>query len=153
MKAAVYTGSRNLYPYMVPAIKSLLIHSDVDKIYLYIQDDQFPEYLPPNIQIRNATNQKYFRKYSPNLNSKFTYLAMMRAALAKEFPDLDKILSLDVDTIVVKNISDVWNLPIQDYYFAASREPLRSKGGEYYTCDLYVNTGVCLYNLKQLSHD
>lgn len=32
--------------------------------------------------------------------SRYTYLAMMRAALAKVFPNIDTILSLDVDTIV-----------------------------------------------------
>ena len=42
------------------------------------------------------------------MNSSFTYLAMMRAALAKLFPDIDRILSLDVDTIIDQNISDLW---------------------------------------------
>ena len=34
MKVAVYTGTRNLYSDMLPALNSLLVHSDVDKIYL-----------------------------------------------------------------------------------------------------------------------
>jgi lipopolysaccharide biosynthesis glycosyltransferase len=106
---------------MIPAIKSLLINSDVDKIYLLIEDDVFPFDLPSNVETINVSNQKYFRPNGPNMNSHYTYLAMMRAALAKVFPDLDTILSLDVDTIVNQDISDVWNLPIENYYFAASR--------------------------------
>ena len=31
MKAAVYTGTRNLYEHMIPAMKSLMINSPVDK--------------------------------------------------------------------------------------------------------------------------
>ena len=153
MKVAVFTGSRNLYHNMIPAIKSLLLNSDVQKIYLLIEDDKFPEYLPECVQVINVSDQKFFRKNGPNMNSRFTYLAMMRAALAKMFPDLDKILSLDVDIIVNKNISSLWNLPIQNYYFAAAREPLRSTGGKYYTCPLYTNTGIALYNLKKLRED
>lgn len=42
MKTAVYTGTKNLYPHMIPAIKSLLFNSDVDIIYLLIEDDVFP---------------------------------------------------------------------------------------------------------------
>ena len=42
MKVAVYSGTRKLYPYMAPAIRSMMANSSVDKIYLYIEDDQFP---------------------------------------------------------------------------------------------------------------
>ena len=42
IKAAVYTGTKNLYKAMVPAVKSLVCNSDVDKIYLFIEDDKFP---------------------------------------------------------------------------------------------------------------
>lgn len=50
MKAAVYCGTRNLYRQMITAAKSLLIHSDVDKIYFLIEDDDFPYSLPPEIE-------------------------------------------------------------------------------------------------------
>lgn len=46
MKAAVYTGTKNLYREMVTASKSLLINSDVDKIYLLVEDDEFPLEIP-----------------------------------------------------------------------------------------------------------
>ena len=45
IKAAVYTGTRNLYKQMVVAVKSLIRNSDVDKIYLLIEDDEFPYWL------------------------------------------------------------------------------------------------------------
>ena len=41
MRAAVYSGSRNLYPHMVTAAKSLVANSSVEKIYFLIEDDKF----------------------------------------------------------------------------------------------------------------
>ena len=46
MKAAVYCATRNLYLDLIPAVKSLLANSDVDRVYLLIEDDAFPEELP-----------------------------------------------------------------------------------------------------------
>ena len=145
MRAAVYTGSRNLYQHMVVAVKSILINSNVERVYLLIEDDDFPYELPDCVEIRNVSDQKYFKPDGANMNSKFTYLAMMRAALAFEFPKLDKILSLDVDTIINRNISELWDLSLDGYYFAAAQEHHRTRNGF-----LYTNTGVALYNLEKL---
>ena len=153
-KVAVYTGTRNMYRYMPAAVKSLLANSDVDDIWLLIEDDEFPkEYnLPECIHTRNLSNQKYFPKDGPNFNSGWTYMALIRAALYKEFPDLDRVLSLDVDTIVVKDISAIWNLPLEDkYYFAASDEVDTSFkwSKKLEKKFLYTNVGVCLMNLEK----
>ena len=144
-KVAVYTGSRNLYPMMVPAVKSLLRWSSVDEIWLFIEDDAFPEWLPECVHVRNVSGQAYFPPGSANMRSDFTYFALMRAALCHEFPDLDVILSLDVDTVCVGDMDAVWDIDLGDCYFAASIEPLKAKEGL-----MYCNTGVSLYNLKRL---
>lgn len=142
----MYTGSRNIYDDMYASAKSLIAHSDVDKIYFLIEDDEFPyPILEDIIEIRNVSNQEYFFPWGPNSKSKFTYLAMMRAALALEFKEYDRILSLDCDTICLRNVSHIWELPIDDLYFAASSEAHRCIGGL-----LYTNIGVCLQNLKKL---
>ena len=147
MKAAVYTGTRNLYGLMVPAVKSLICNSDVDEVWLLIEDDVFPHELPDVVNVRNVSGQTYFRADGPNMGSRFTYMAMMRAALAKEFPDYDRILALDVDTIVDGDISELWGLPLErGYYLAAAHEPVKTNlHGR-----LCVNIGVCLYNLAKL---
>ena len=145
-KVAVYTGTRNLYRWMVPAVKSMLMHTDVDHIYLLIEDDEFPFDLPNKVSTLNVSGQTYFKPDGPNMKSQFTYMALMRAALCYEFSGLDRILSLDVDTIVVEDITDIWDLPIDDYYFAAVGEPHRIKTDGYF----YTNVGVTLFNLKKL---
>lgn len=149
-KVAAYTGTRNLYAMMVPAVKSLVVNSDVDEVWLFIEDDSLPEHMrmPEDIvKVRNVSNQAYFRADGPNMKSNFTYMAMMRATYAKEFPGIDRILSLDVDTIVDRDISDLWDLPLEDkYYLAASKEPGATEKHGY----LYTNIGVALYNLEKL---
>lgn len=149
VKAAVYSGTRNLYDAMLPAVKSLLMHSDVDKVYLLIEDDEFPVKLPKEVECINVSRQTYLKLDSPNMNTSFTYMALIRAALPKIFPDIDVILSLDVDAIVEQDISDIWDLPLGDeYYLSASSEP--GKSSQKY---IYANTGVALYNLKKLRDD
>lgn len=144
-KTAVYTGSQNIYDDMVVSAKSLIANSDVDKVYFLIEDDVFPYELCDLIETINVSDQTYYPKDGPNMKTRFTYFAMMRAALAKVFPNHDKILSLDCDTICIKSVSELWNFPIDDYYFAASKEPHRSIAGM-----LYTNVGVALMNLKKL---
>ena len=145
MKAAVYTGTRNLYKHMIPAVKSLICNSDVEKVYLLIEDDTFPYDLPGMVQAINISNQRYFPQDGPNMNNYYTYMAMIRVAFSKIFPDLDRILSLDVDTIVVDDISDIWDLEFGDCYLAACHEKHRTKGLHF-----YANAGVALFNLKLL---
>ena len=147
MRTAVYCGTRNLYKSMIIAAKSLLIHSNVEQIYFLIEDDEFPYDLPPNTATINISNQKYFDPDGPNFNSSWTYMVLIRAALSKVFPQLDTILSLDVDTIVNEDISDIWNTPLDNYYLAAVKEPEKSINS------LYINMGVALLNLKKLRDD
>ena len=144
-KLAVFTGSRNIYPDMIPACKSLIKNSDVDKILLMIEDDEFPYELPDMIETRNVSRQRYFKNDGPNRKNKFTYLAMMRAALGLELPEHDYVVSFDCDIIVDKPIgSYLWDLPLDDYFFAAAREPHRCNERQ----PLYCNIGVTAHNLK-----
>lgn len=147
MKHALYSGSRNLYGDMATAAKSLIAHSDVDKIWLLVEDDSFDYYLPDICEVVDVSGQQFFPKGSANMETHFSYLALMRAALAlmPELNDVDRILSLDVDTICVRNVSQVWDMPIDDCYFSASVEPKNC-----YKNMLYCNTGVALYNLEKL---
>lgn len=144
MKVAVYCGTRNLYADMIPAYNSLIKNSDVDKVYLLIEDDTFPYPLPECVETINVSNQDFFPEDSPNYKNGWTYMVLMRAALHRVFPNLDRILSLDVDTIVAKDISELWDLPIDDYYLAGAKEPHKSGYG------LYINAGVMLMNLAKL---
>ena len=77
-------------------------------------------------------------------------MTLLRAALPKVFPDTDRILSLDDDVIAIDDVSSLWDLPIEDYYYAASRESRKSGGGADYKFPLYTQMGVVLFNLTKL---
>lgn len=144
MKTAVYSGTRNLYSAMETAAKSLTYNSSVDKIYFLIEDDEFPNKLPSHIKTVNVSGQTYFPKTGANFKTHFTYMSLIRVCYTKLFPDLDKILQLDVDTVVVDDIDYLWTVDLTNKYFAAVEEELstfKPYGNRYY------NIGVAMFNL------
>lgn len=148
MNAAVYSGTRNIYENMLTSAKSLLEHSNVEKIYFLIEDDIFPYSLPAEIECINISNQQYFPSTGPNYDNVLTYMVLLRAAYTKFFPHLDKILSIDMDTIVNENISDLWEIDLSNYYLAAVEERvLTEKEGSYF------NMGVVMLNLHKMRED
>ena len=46
MRTAVIPSSRVYYKNVLPAVKALLMNSDVEQIILTIEDDEFPEDSP-----------------------------------------------------------------------------------------------------------
>lgn len=145
MRAAVYSATRNLYPMLLPSVKSLLHNSDVERIYLLIEDDAFPGELPAACEVFNVSGQTWFPPGGPNYGSCWTYMVLLRAAYTKIFPRLDRILSMDYDAIVLRDISHLWDLNLDGYCLAAVYEPEKSK-----KYGPYINAGVMMMHLDQL---
>ena len=89
MKAAVYAGTKNVYEQMIPSMQSLLIHSDVDKIYFLIEDDIFPYELPAEVECINVSNQTFFPIDGPNMKNRCSYMVLLRAAFSKSGNNLE----------------------------------------------------------------
>jgi lipopolysaccharide biosynthesis glycosyltransferase len=145
-KIAVYAGTKNVYEQMYVSLKSLLVHTPMDMVYLLIDEDEFPYPLPENVTVINISDQQYFIPGSPNFNNPWTYMAMMKCALGMLLPDeVKRVLWLDVDTIVDEDISDLFSIDMNGYYYAGVIEPAKSK-------DIfrYVNVGVLMCNLELL---
>ena len=148
-KSVCYCLTRNIYRKAVPSIRSLNAHNKIDRTYLIIEDDEFPYPVGDNVCVINASGQKYFRPDGANYNTKWTYMALMRAALAKILLGEDRVLSLDVDTIIRGDISALWDYDLTGYYLAGVAEP-------YWTDELdrlYVNMGSVMFNLKAIRKD
>lgn len=143
-KHAAYSGTRNIYSDMETAAKSLIAMSDVGTVHFLIEDETFPTELPPIVQCHDVSRQTFFVEGGPNMASGFTHMAMMRIALCHVI-DADVVLSLDADTIAMKDVSAIWDLPLDGCYFSASREWHKSTNGL-----LYCNHGVVLYNLAAM---
>ena len=77
-KAAVYVGTRNVYHEMIPAAKSLLCNSDVDVIYFWIEDDEFPQRIPKEIVPVNVSGYRSLFENGPNAGTHWSYMCLLR---------------------------------------------------------------------------
>lgn len=151
MKTAVYSGTRNLYPDMVTAAKTLVKHSSVEKIYFLIEDDNFPEKLPDIVETINVSGQQFFPQRGANFRTSFSYMSLLRVCYTKILPEsIDKVLQLDVDTIVTDNIDELWDVDLEGKWFAAV---LEDKSSYKPFGPVYYNIGVAMFNLKQIRED
>jgi lipopolysaccharide biosynthesis glycosyltransferase len=145
---AVYAGTRAVYRNMVIAAKSLVKHTRMDRVFFLIEDDEFPMQLPNVITTVNESGQTWFRHDGPNYDSEWTYMSLMRLALPEVFPTEERVLWLDTDTIVEKDIGGLFDIDMDGNYVAAVAEPVRSS----YPF-VYHNSGVLLMDLDRIRRD
>lgn len=83
--------------------------------------------------------------------------AYFRLNLASLLPDLDKVLYLDTDLIVIKDILDLYNTNIDNYYIGAINHGSFLKRDTDFLGvgkrNTYINSGVLLMNLKKIRED
>lgn len=147
--------TRDWYIHLYTIIYALLKHNKVDKIYLFIEDDEISYLNDKKIEFINVNNlHEYITSNSPNYNTKYTKLSYLRCFFSKILNE-DKILYLDVDTLVVDNIHELWNLDLKDNVIAGVHE-----SGEwnkylntYGLDDTYINSGVLLIDLKKIREE
>lgn len=148
MRYVVYHGSREIYADMAASAKSLLACTRVDKMFFLIEDGQFPEEVPGIVEVRDVSRviPRIFQSCGPNYRSTWTPIGLARMALTKILPDIDKILSIDADTVVLRDIGDIWDIDMGGAYFMAAKEPILS--GQRHM--LYTNAGVTMFDLAAL---
>ena len=146
----VYAATRNLYPYLREAVASLLDHNEPDRVIVLAEDDSIE--IPFDVKVVNVSEQTYYDQNGPNMNSLFTYMAMMRLLYVDILPDVDKVIQLDVDTIVCDSLVPLWNIDLRGKWFAACPE---YKGHYKPFGDMrpYYNIGVAVFNLQQMRAD
>lgn len=143
-RVAVYMGTRNVYGQMIAAVKSLLYHTRVDRVWFLIEDDVFPEKLPEVIRCKNISHQTWFPPDGPNYNTHWTYTCLLPIVYAEILPEEHRVLRMDCDTIVRKDISELFDMDLEDNYTAMVEEPVRSSFPF-----RYFNAGVCLMDLDK----
>lgn len=153
-KAAFYAGTRNLYPHMVTAAKSLIANSSVEEVWFLIEDDEFPYKLPDMIKTMNVSGiiDKTFSKNGPNARCRLTFMAFVHPLAPDLFPQYDKILKLDVDTVCVDNIDELWDTDLTGMWYGCAREKLQT-WHRLHDDGLYYNVGVVMYNLAKMREE
>ena len=144
-RVVVYAGTRNVYHNMTVAAKSLLMHTHIDRVWFLIEDNTFPEDLPGVIRTKNVSDQEFFDIYGPNVRKRWSYMALMKLALSELFPEEDRVLWLDIDTIVNRDISEMIDIDLEGCYMGMAQEPIRCKRPF-----VYYNSGVMPMDLAKL---
>lgn len=145
----VYSLSRNLYPFLLGAIRSLLDHNDNVKIYVLAEDDELPFQIPCEHEILDMSGQTWFLPENPNCRRQFTYMAMLRVCTPLLIHE-HRVIQLDIDTIVCDSLRPIWDLDMTGKWIAWCPEyngQFRPFGPMYY------NFGVAVLNLGQLRAD
>ena len=144
-RVAVYGGTRNIYDQMYVCLKSLLANNDMDRVYLLIEDDEYPYPIPDFVHPVNVSGQNWFELGSPNYGCPWSYMSMLRCVFGEMFPNERMLLWLDCDTIVLDDITDLFDMNMNGYFYAGVAEPQNCK-----SVFRYINAGVLLMNLDMI---
>lgn len=106
----------------------------------------------PNSKINLIDITKYFKEEmlkSVNIKTHYTPYILVRlfSDKIKELPD--KVLYLDSDLVIYKNIEPLYNMKIDDYDFAAAIDYI----GQFFINKKYINSGVLLMNMKKMKKE
>lgn len=91
--------------------------------------------------------------------SHVTPTALIKFELPQHFTDVDKLLYLDSDIIIKKDLSELFSLDLENFYLAASFEywvrynDIRFKPWNVKREEFYFNSGLMLLNLKKFRDD
>ena len=146
MRTAAMCATRNMYDDLGPPIKALLVNSDVEKIYVLAEDPDPGVYLPPECEVIDVSGQEYFSRACPNWSNPWSWIVLMRAVYYRMFPELDRILSIDLDAFALRDVSGLWQLDMTGKLLAGVRETSKLARPEF----PYYNAGVLMQNLDLL---
>ena len=144
----VYALTRNIYDRILPSIRSLAEYNPEAKVFILCEDDEFS--LPVKAEIINISRQEFFPEIGAHREEAFGgYINHLKVFYSELLP-CNKVIHLDVDTIVCDSLKPLWKTPVKDKWFAAVPESqtwYRPYGETYY------NMGVALINLAQMRRD
>lgn len=159
----------NYAPFLTVCIKSMLANASKKyfyKIYVLttnldpVLQGRIKQSLTPNSTIEFISLQKELDKIQDlfHLRDYYSKETYYRFFIPDLFPDYEKVLYLDCDTIILGDISELYNTDIKDYFVAAALEEVMQTVPVFgnYTVkflgvptEQYFNAGVLLINNKR----
>lgn len=140
------------------SIKCYIFTMDISEIkpeYKAITDEQI-QFLNKVVKSKNNDNEvikvdvtNLYKQEFENSKNKTPYctpytLLRLLADLVENLPD--KILYLDIDMMAASDISELYNIDISEYEYAAVKE----KYGSIFLYPDYINAGMLLFNMKKI---
>lgn len=129
----------------------MLEHNKVDKLYLLAEDDDVSLSVSCPYEIVNYSGQKYYGYDCPNMQTRWNIIPLVYT-LIPELVSADRIIYLDMDTVICEDLSPIWNLDLEGKWGAWCPET----EGDYRpfgTDKKYYNGGVAVMNLEQMRRD
>ena len=159
--------NKDWYHYLVVDLYSLLeSNNKVKKIYLLLETSKVKD-VPNldklikkyNVEFKLINFNKIFDKLvkEDNVNRDTIYSnhCFAKLALPKVVKE-DRVLYIDTDAIVLKDISNVWRTNLDDYYVAGVKDYGVLTTDTYQRLKIrgkYINSGFMLLNLKKIRED
>lgn len=159
--------NKEWYHYLVVDLYSLLeTTKNIKKIYLLLETEKV-EQVPMldkiiekyQVEFKLINFNKVFDNFveKGNINRDTIYSNFCFARLALPYlVEEEKILYIDTDAIVLKDISKIWRLDISDYYVAGCKDYGVLTDNTYQRLGItgkYVNSGFILMNLKKIREE
>ena len=151
----VYTTSHNVDQFLPTALNSLFTHNPDAFVYIIAEDEHIDCIKrTSNIKIISKKDiPNFITNSNPNVRD-YSEMVLSRCWLSKILKE-DKVLYLDIDTLVLGSLEDLWNTDISNYAIAAWAEDKDEKlVAEYFMRprrrmkkSKYINAGVILFNL------
>lgn len=145
----VYAMTHHVYPWILPSIKSLAATNPDARVFILAEHDELPFELPMKAEIINVTGQTYFPENGFNYYNDFKYINLLKVVYASILP-VDKVIHLDIDTIVCDRLDGLWDTDLEGKWFGAvpEKQTWYKPFG-----DMYYNMGVAVINLAQMKAD
>lgn len=160
----VYTVDDKFVPQLATGICSICENNEMEEIEFYIiskgisnlNKEKLTKYIKSynkNVTIIELLNVKDYINFDFDTSS-WNDIVLARLFFDRLLPDgVDKILYLDGDTMVRRNLRDLWKVDLSDYVIGAAIEPTankkRKKAIGLELAMPYYNAGVLLINMKK----
>ena len=168
-----YAADENYLPFLTVSIHSLLQNANKEyayqiyilttgvsevsqqKLQQYIHEGAAIEFVDVSQKMRDVKNALQLRDY-------YTGATYYRIFIAEMFPQYDKAIYLDSDTVILGAISDFYNIELGDNLIGAVADGAVAAVPEFkiYTKEVlgidyrsYFNAGVLLMNLKKFREE
>jgi Lipopolysaccharide biosynthesis proteins, LPS:glycosyltransferases len=146
----VYAMTHHVYEWILPSLRSLAEHHPDARVFILAEHDELPFRLPMPAEIINVSEQTYFPKGGVNYNNDFKYINLLKVRYPSILP-ADKVIHLDIDTIVCGPIDGLWETDLTGKWFGAV--PEKQTWYRPFGPGAYYNMGVAVINLRQMRED
>jgi len=164
-------GDDSYAPYIGTCLHSILENSSARYVFYILVPAQFTQAgkqllqkltrLYPNCRLKFINMGESFRELKQKI-AHIAYPTYYRLLIAEKFPEIEKCIYLDADTIICGDLAGLYNQNISGYYLGAVKAPYvyLEPGGPAFLRSIglrgtgsYFNAGVLLMNLREIRAD